>query len=39
MTEFCALRARAYAYIKEDGSVHKRAKGPKKCIIKKEIMF
>ena len=39
MTEFIALRAKAYAYITEDGSVHKRAKGTKKCIIKREIMF
>ena len=39
MTEFCALRAKAFAYITEDGSVHKRAKGTKKCIIKREIMF
>ena len=39
MTEFSALRAKAYAYITEDGSVHKRAKGTKKCIMKREIMF
>ena len=39
ITEFIALRAKAYAYITEDGSVHKRAKGTKKCIIKREIMF
>ena len=39
MTEFIALRAKVYAYITEDGSVHKRAKGTKKCIIKREIMF
>ena len=39
VTEFIALRAKAYAYITEDGSVHKRAKGTKKCIIKREIMF
>ena len=38
MTEFIALRAKVYAYI-TDGSVHKRAKGTKKCIIKREIMF
>ena len=38
MTEFCALRAKAFAYITEDGSVHKRAQGTKKCIIKREIM-
>ena len=39
MTEFCAHRAKAYANITEDGSVHKRAKGTKKCVIKREIMF
>ena len=39
MTEFSALRAKAYAYITEDDSVHKRAKGTKKCIIKREITF
>ena len=39
MTEFIALRAKVYAYITEDGSVHKRTKGTKKCIMKREIMF
>ena len=39
MTEFCALRAKAYAYLKDDGSEHKKAKGTKKCIIKRELMF
>ena len=29
MTEFCALRAKAYAYLMEDGSEHKKAKGTK----------
>ena len=39
ITEFIALRAKVYAYLKEDGSEHKKAKGTKKCIIKREIMF
>ena len=39
MDKTCRFRAKAYAYITEDGSVHKRAKGTKKCIIKREIMF
>ena len=39
ITEFITLRAKVYAYLKEDGSEHKRAKGTKKCIMKKEIMF
>ena len=37
LTEFCALRAKAYAYLMEDGI--KKAKGTKKCIIKRELMF
>ena len=39
MMEFCALRAKAYAYLMEDGSEHKKAKGTKKCVIKRELMF
>ena len=39
MTEFVALRAKAYAYLIEDGSENKKAKGTKKCVIKRELMF
>ena len=39
MTEFCALRAKAYAYTLDDDTEHKRAKGTKNCIIKRELMF
>ena len=39
ITEFIGLTAKAYAYITEDDSVHKRAKGTKKYIIKSEITF
>ena len=39
MTEFCAVRAKAYAYKLDDDTEHKRAKGTKKCIIKRELMF
>ena len=39
MTEFVALRAKAYAYLMKDGSEHKKAKGTKKCVIKRELMF
>ena len=39
ITEFCALRAKAYAYKLDDGTEHKKAKGTKKCIIKRELMF
>ena len=37
--EFCALRAKAYAYLMEDESEHKNAKRTKKYIIKRELMF
>ena len=39
MIEFCALRAKAYTYRMEDDSGHKKAKGTKKCIIKRELAF
>ena len=39
MTEFCALRAKAYAYKLDDDTEHKKAKSTKKCIIKRELMF
>ena len=39
MTEFVALRPKAYAYLMEDGSQHRRAKRTKKCIIKHGLMF
>ena len=39
MTEFCALRAKAYAYKLDDDTEKKRAKGMKKCIVKREITF
>ena len=39
MKELVALRAKTYAYLMEDDSEHKRAKGTKKCIIKRELMF
>ena len=39
MIEFVALRAKAYAYLKEDGSEHKKAKDIKKCVIKRELKF
>ena len=37
--EFCALRAKTYAYLMDDDSEKKKAKGTKKCIIKRRIMF
>ena len=39
MTEFVVLRAKAYAYLMEDGSEHKKAKGTKKSVIKRELIF
>ena len=39
ITEFCALRSKAYAYKLNDDTEHKKAKGTKKCIIKRELMF
>ena len=37
MTEFCALRKKAYAYRLDIDTEEKKAKGTKKCIVKQEI--
>ena len=39
ITEVVALRPKTYAYLMDDGSNHKKAKGTKKCIIKQKLMF
>ena len=39
MTELCAPRAKAYDYKLNDDTKHKRAKGTKKSVIKRELMF
>ena len=48
MTEFCALRAKAYSFLIDDYSdedyeknkiINKKAEGTKKCIVKRELMF
>ena len=39
MKEFIGLRPKCYSYLADDGNVDKKAKGTKKCVIKKEIMF
>ena len=39
MTEFCALRAKAYAYKLDDDTEMKKAKVTQKCIVKREITF
>ena len=35
--EFVELRAKTYAYLMDDDTEHKKAKGIKKCIIKREL--
>ena len=39
MKLFYALRAKAYAYLMNDDSEKKKAKGTKKCVIKRQLMF
>ena len=39
IVEFCALRAKAYAYKLDDDTVNKRAKGTKKPVVEREINF
>ena len=39
MKEFVGLRAKTYAYLMDDDSEHKKAKGTKKCVIKRRLMF
>ena len=39
ITEVAALRPKTYAYLMDDGSDHKKAKGTKKCVIKQKLMF
>ena len=39
LTEFCVLRAKAQVYKLDDGTEMKKAKGTKKCIVKRELMF
>ena len=39
MIEFCALRAKTYAFLLDDNTEKKRAKGTRKCITKRDIMF
>ena len=39
MKEFCVPRAKTYAYLMDDDSEKKKAKGTKKCIIKHIIKF
>ena len=39
MKKFIGLRRKCYSYLTDDGNVDKKAKGTKKLVIKKEIMF
>ena len=39
MTEFAALRPKTYSYLMDDGSSDKKAKGTKKCVLKKQLKF
>ena len=38
MIEFVGLRVKTYAYLMDDDSEHKKAKGTKKCVIKRGFM-
>ena len=37
--EIIAIRPKTWAYLKDDDSEHKKAKGTKKCVIKRRLMF
>ena len=39
MTDFVALRPKAYAYLDDHGNKHKKSKGTKRCLIKQKLMF
>ena len=39
MTEFDAPRPKIYSYLKDDGDSNRRAKGTKKCVIKRRLKF
>ena len=39
MSELAGLRAKTYSYLTDDGSEVKKAKGKKKCVIKRKIKF
>ena len=37
--EFVPLRPKTYSYLTDDDTVHKKAKGLKKCVIKQILRF
>ena len=39
MTKFVGLRAKTSSYLTDDGSEDKKAKGTKKCVIKRKLKF
>ena len=39
MIEFVALRSKTYSYLMDDGNSNKKAKGTKKCVIKRRLKF
>ena len=39
ITEFVTLRPKTYSYLTDDGKIDKKAKGTKKCVIKRIITF
>ena len=39
MTELAALKPETYSYLMDDGNSDKKAKGTKKCVIKKQLKF
>ena len=39
MTEFVALRPKTYSYLTDDCKEDKKAKGTKKCVIKRRLKF
>ena len=39
MTELAALRPKTYSYLIDDGKNDKKAKGTKKCVIKRRLKF
>ena len=39
ITEFVTLRSKTYLYLTDDGKEDKKAKGTKKCVIKRMIKF
>ena len=39
MKEFVVLRAKTYSYLTDDDSEDEKAKGTKKCVIKRRLIF